>query len=45
MNDYAPRGRPSQLLVQQPSEELYGLYDEHDIRREVYFERLMGRYT
>ena len=43
MNDYAPWGRPSQLLVQQPSEELYGLYDEHDIRREVYFQEIDGK--
>lgn len=39
-NDYAPWGRPEQMLVQCPSEELYGLYDEHDIRREVYFKEI-----
>lgn len=42
-NDYAPWGRPEQLLVQRPSEELYGLYDENDIRREVYFQEIDGK--
>ena len=42
-NDYAPWGRPEQLLVQCPSEELYGLYDANDIRREVYFKEIDGK--
>lgn len=36
-NDYAPWGRPEQLLLQSPSEELFNLYDATDIRRDVYF--------
>lgn len=42
-NDYAPWGRPEQMLVQCPSEELYNLYDENDIRREVYFKEIEGK--
>ena len=42
-NDYAPWGRPEQMLVQCPSKELYDLYDEDDIRREVYFKEIDGK--
>lgn len=42
-NDYAPWGRPEQMLVQRPSKELYDLYDENDIRREVYFKEIDGK--
>ena len=42
-NDYAPWGRPEQMLVQRPSKELYDLYDENDIRREVYFKETDGK--
>lgn len=36
-NDYSPWGKPEEKLFQYPTNELYSLYDDTDIRKQVYF--------